>query len=267
MDSHSSQGLSTGIGSAIAFFSRRTNTSMLSLALGLSAGVMIYISFVELYSTSMTKLTELYGDTLGQLYALLSFFGGILLIMVIDFLVPERENPHEMVDPNMIGKCITSPSHTAALARTGILSAIVIAIHNFPEGMVTLPHLSRGAIPRPTHSHRHSHTQYTRGNISLRTHLLRYRQQGKSILDLILQRSGRTLRCHHRIPNPPTIPLREPIRHPQCHHRRYHGLHLTRRTTASRREVRQAPPRHHRTHHRYAHHGPHPRSPLILSTP
>lgn len=130
-------GLSTGIGSAIAFFSRRTNTSMLSLALGLSAGVMIYISFVELYSTSMTKLTELYGDTLGQLYALLSFFGGILLIMVIDFLVPERENPHEMVDPNMIGKCITSPSHTAALARTGILSAIVIAIHNFPEGMVT----------------------------------------------------------------------------------------------------------------------------------
>ena len=41
-------GLSTGIGSAIAFFARQTNTRFLSLALGFSAGVMIYVSFVEI---------------------------------------------------------------------------------------------------------------------------------------------------------------------------------------------------------------------------
>lgn len=131
-------GLSTGIGSAIAFFSKRTNTSMLSLSLGLSAGVMIYISFVELYASSIANMAEIHGKTLGHLYALLSFFGGILLIMVIDLLVPESENPHEIVDVEMMNKGHNhTPLSTSALARTGLISAIVIAIHNFPEGMVT----------------------------------------------------------------------------------------------------------------------------------
>jgi len=42
-------GLSTGIGSAIAFFTRKTNTKFLTIALGFSAGVMIYLSFVEIF--------------------------------------------------------------------------------------------------------------------------------------------------------------------------------------------------------------------------
>ena len=42
-------GLSTGIGSALAFFSKRTNTKFLSIALGFSAGVMLYVSFVEIF--------------------------------------------------------------------------------------------------------------------------------------------------------------------------------------------------------------------------
>ncbi len=41
-------GLSTGIGSAMAFFAKRTSRNFLSASLGLSAGVMIYISFVEM---------------------------------------------------------------------------------------------------------------------------------------------------------------------------------------------------------------------------
>lgn len=130
-------GLSTGIGSAIAFFTKRTNTGMLSLSLGLSAGVMLYISFVELYNSALTKMSEIYGDTQGQLYAMLSFFGGILLIMIIDFLVPEDDNPHEPAQVEEISKVHLKPKSTDTLIRTGILSAIVIAIHNFPEGMVT----------------------------------------------------------------------------------------------------------------------------------
>ncbi len=130
-------GLSTGIGSTIAFFARRTNTNLLSLSLGLSAGVMIYISFVELYTSSISEMSQLYGGSKGQLYSLLAFFGGILLILLIDFLVPEHDNPHELHEVEEISAIHPNPKHTNTLLRTGIFSAFVIAIHNFPEGMVT----------------------------------------------------------------------------------------------------------------------------------
>ena len=130
-------GLSTGIGSAIAFFAKRTNTSLLSASLGLSAGVMIYISFVELYASSLSAMSEIYGDTQGQLYAMLAFFAGIGLIMGIDFLVPERDNPHEMHEVEDLQRTNPDPTPPARLMRTGMISALVIAIHNFPEGMVT----------------------------------------------------------------------------------------------------------------------------------
>jgi ZIP family zinc transporter len=81
-------GLSTGIGSLVAFFAKRTNTRFLSFSLGFSAGVMVYISFMEL----MPQAREL----LSEPALLLAFFGGIAFIAVIDFLIPEEENPHEM---------------------------------------------------------------------------------------------------------------------------------------------------------------------------
>lgn len=130
-------GLSTGIGSAIAFFAKRTNTSLLSVSLGLSAGVMIYISFVELYTSSLSAMSEIYGEMEGQLYSMLAFFVGIALIMAIDFLVPERDNPHEMHEIEDLQKVNPNPTSINRLMRTGMISALVIAIHNFPEGMVT----------------------------------------------------------------------------------------------------------------------------------
>ena len=89
-------GLATGIGSAIAFFAHRTNVRFLSFSLGLSAGVMIYVSFVELFAESQTLLTAQWGATAGVSATVACFFGGILLIGVIDRLVPSFENPHEM---------------------------------------------------------------------------------------------------------------------------------------------------------------------------
>lgn len=130
-------GLSTGIGSAIAFFAKRTNTSLLSASLGLSAGVMIYISFVELYTKSLSSLGAIYGETKGEFYAMLGFFAGIGLIMAIDFLVPERDNPHELHEVEELRESNPSVISTKRLMRTGMLSAMVIGIHNFPEGMVT----------------------------------------------------------------------------------------------------------------------------------
>ncbi|KGN71999.1 zinc transporter ZupT [Porphyromonas sp. COT-239 OH1446] len=130
-------GLSTGIGSAIAFFARRTNTSFLSAALGFSAGVMIYISFVELLATSSSSLSGLYGERLGTTYATLAFFAGVLLIMLIDKFVPSAENPHELHKVEDMSRENRDLAKNSKLLRVGMLSALTLAIHNFPEGMVT----------------------------------------------------------------------------------------------------------------------------------
>ena len=135
-------GLSTGIGSAIAFFTRRTNTTFLSLALGFSAGVMIYVSFVELLANAIRSLTTLHGTKMGSTLATLAFFGGILFILIIDFFVPEAENPHEMHNVEEMSteervRHQPKPFSHNRLLRTGLVTALVLAIHNFPEGMVT----------------------------------------------------------------------------------------------------------------------------------
>lgn len=130
-------GLSTGIGSALAFFTKRTNRAFLSAALGFSAGVMIYISFVELLSTSTSSLTEIFGLRRGTTYATLAFFGGILLIMLIDKFVPSAENPHELHKIEDMSPQQREKAHNSKLLRVGMLTALIIAIHNFPEGMVT----------------------------------------------------------------------------------------------------------------------------------
>lgn len=125
-------GLSTGIGGLIALIAKRTNTNFLSFALGLSAGVMIYVSFIEMLPQSTDSLVEVFGEKTGMLYLILSFFGGIALIALIDFLVPKQSNPHEIQGvEDMRGKNFNG------LKQTGVVTAITIAIHNFPEGIAT----------------------------------------------------------------------------------------------------------------------------------
>lgn len=118
-------GLSTGIGSAIAYFIRRPKIVYLSFSLGLSAGVMIYVSFVELLPNAINHI----GEGLGVLF----FFAGIAFIGVIDLLVPEPENPHnyEGLDQPETGE------HDQRLMRAGLMTALAIGIHNFPEGLAT----------------------------------------------------------------------------------------------------------------------------------
>ena len=123
-------GLSTGIGSLIAFVAKRTNTNFLSLALGLSAGVMIYVSFMEMLPKSLASLSGIYGEKAGMLYMILGLFGGIALIALIDFLIPESRNPHEMHG-------VEEMKSNYRLKQTGIITAVTIAIHNFPEGIAT----------------------------------------------------------------------------------------------------------------------------------
>lgn len=137
-------GLSTGIGSLIALLSKKTTARFLSIALGFSAGVMIFVSLGELFGDSVRRLSVLWGPRGGYWGALGGFFGGMALIALIDRLVPPAVNPHEArareaaryeapdakvcPDENASGQ-------SARLMRMGFLTATVITIHNFPEGI------------------------------------------------------------------------------------------------------------------------------------
>jgi ZIP family zinc transporter len=156
-------GMATGIGSIVAFTAKRTNYRFLSVATGFSAGVMLYVSFVEIFFKGVDALTAHYGDYWGHWVNAAAFFGGMLLIGVIDNLVPAAENPHEtpteeetapLHDPSAPfpesydcgplknehrpDKSLSSdPRQHKKLLRMGLFTALAIAIHNFPEGLAT----------------------------------------------------------------------------------------------------------------------------------
>lgn len=127
-------GLSTGIGSTIAFFAKTTNTKFLSISLGFSAGVMIYVSMVEIFQKARESLSSVYGDSIGYWYTAAAFFGGILFIAIIDKMVPSYENPHELKKVEDVSK---QTFDKKKLMRMGLFSALAIGIHNFPEGLAT----------------------------------------------------------------------------------------------------------------------------------
>ncbi len=131
-------GLSTGIGSAMAFFAKRTNTRFLSVSLGFSAGVMIYVSFVEIFFKAKDSLSEALGDKMGTFYTVLAFFGGMIFIALIDKFIPTEENPHEMHSiEEMSGERTQKTQKDRKLMRMGLMTALAIGIHNFPEGLAT----------------------------------------------------------------------------------------------------------------------------------
>lgn len=126
-------GLATGIGGAIGFFVKRTHTRLLTFLLGLSAGVMIFISFVELFASAQSELAETHGKLYGKSLALAAFFGGIGIAMLIDKLVPADENPHETHGVEELA----DNAPVSISKRSGMLFALAIGIHNFPEGLAT----------------------------------------------------------------------------------------------------------------------------------
>ena len=155
-------GMATAIGSGIAFFARRTNYRFLSVSTGFSAGVMIYVSFVEILGKGLDALTTAYGETWAAWINIASFFAGIGIIGVIDALVPEAENPHEPhsaaaraalcdgSDAHVMGGSAIADQQGKACAdaeiedaqesellRMGLFTALAIGIHNFPEGLAT----------------------------------------------------------------------------------------------------------------------------------
>jgi ZIP family zinc transporter len=137
--------MATGIGSIIAFTASRTNYRFLSVATGFSGGVMLYVSFVEIFFKGAAALVERYGNPAGHWFNAAAFFGGMLLIGLIDNLIPSEENPHEAPSEEE-----TRPLHDRSspappgdpashrkLLRMGLFTALAIGIHNFPEGLAT----------------------------------------------------------------------------------------------------------------------------------
>ncbi len=137
-------GLSTGIGSALAFFTKKTNETFLSAALGFSAGVMIYVSMIEIFPKARIELVAAYeSESIGYIVTTIAFFSGIALIALIDKFVPSEENPHEIRD---VEELDDSEQKKKSLLRMGLFSALAIAIHNFPEGLATF----MAALENPT---------------------------------------------------------------------------------------------------------------------
>jgi len=124
-------GLSTGIGSTIALFAKKTNTRFLSFSLGFSGGVMIYVSMIEIFQKAYHSLSEALNEKSGAWATAAGFFGGMLMIALIDKLIPSSKNPHEAKKIEDMSK---SPDK---LMRMGTMTALAIAIHNFPEGLAT----------------------------------------------------------------------------------------------------------------------------------
>lgn len=154
-------GLSTGVGSLIAFVAKKTNKRFLSLSLGFSAGVMIYVSLIEIFVKAKDSLVAELGEKGGSWATVAAFFGGIFLIAIIDKVIPSEENPHEAKQvvadckrtkgekcENCAAKenceekeeCVKADEDTpqkSKLMRMGVFTALAIAVHNFPEGLAT----------------------------------------------------------------------------------------------------------------------------------
>ncbi len=111
-------GLSTTLGSFIGIVVAKPGPRFMALTLGFSGGVMVLVSFVEL----LAKGTE----SIGFGPAHLAFFGGMLAMFLIDALIP-----HDYMGEHVDGAA------PLGMLKTGMLVALGVAIHNFPEGMAT----------------------------------------------------------------------------------------------------------------------------------
>lgn len=138
-------GMATGIGSILAFMTPRTNYRFLSFGTGFSAGVMLYVSFVEIFcEKGASALISYYGEPLGHWVNAIAFFCGIGIIGLIDALIPHSENPHEVHKEKEFEllhgdgqEPVINSAHSKKLLRMGLFTALAIAIHNFPEGLAT----------------------------------------------------------------------------------------------------------------------------------
>ena len=124
-------GLATALGSLLVIFARGPNPRLLAFGLAFAGGAMVYVSLTEIFTKSVASFTAAYDARLGFTCATFAFLAGLLLIMAIDMLVP---NPHDTLttdDPAL------REQNREYIRRVGLMTAVAITAHNFPEGLAT----------------------------------------------------------------------------------------------------------------------------------
>lgn len=124
-------GLFTVLGSGLVMFSKTPNPRILSFALAFAGGAMVYVSLTEIFGKSSEAFAETHGEASGFAAATVAFLAGIAIIALIDRLVP---NPHETLDAR---DPAFQESRRQHVARIGLMAALAITAHNFPEGLAT----------------------------------------------------------------------------------------------------------------------------------
>ncbi len=134
-------GLATGIGSTIAFFTNHTNRAFFAVSIGFSAGVMIYLSFVEILPKANEYIAHDTDSVSASVITTAALIGGMILMATLDYIVPSAANPHENTDVEIFdGRTVEAKEYAVknkTLLRTGVVTALAIAMHNFPEGLAT----------------------------------------------------------------------------------------------------------------------------------
>ncbi len=233
-------GLSTGLGSAIAFFAKRTNLRLLSVATGFSGGVMLWVSFVEILPKAQQALGAARGAREGAWLAVGAFFLGTLLILAIDRLIPGDENPHEVrtaLEIASLGEAAAIPA-TARLRRTGIGARHRHRDPQLPGGARDVPLRPRGSGRRARDRDRRRAPQHPGGRQRRRTDLLRHGAQEGRVRLVASLGPGRAAGCRGRLPPPAAVP--DPLGHGRSLRRGRgdHGVHLPRRAPPDLARVR-----------------------------
>lgn len=165
-------GLATGIGAGFVFSDRAiklANKKMLAACLGIASGVMLYVSFLDIFSKSLDAYAEVHDESKAYAYATITFFSGFAVYGLINLLVHLiSPGAHNHGNADFLDKPSAQPAvpitatestleghgHERALRphgadeeqdeaskkrlkRMGLMTALAIAIHNFPEGLAT----------------------------------------------------------------------------------------------------------------------------------
>ncbi|MBU5453932.1 zinc transporter ZupT [Caproiciproducens sp. MSJ-32] len=118
-------GLSTILGAFVVFFANFNKNKLITFSLAFSAGVMMTVSFIDLFMSSMDNLCKNYGNLIGIFYSITFLISGALITALID----------KLLDKNSIVKNQRNSSKN--LFRVGLISMLGLMIHNFPEGVAT----------------------------------------------------------------------------------------------------------------------------------
>ncbi len=123
-------GLATTIGGGIAFIVKKNSLKALSVGMGFSAGVMIFLSFTEMLPEA-NKLLYAHFPNNHEWITLIGFLTGLVIAILIDYFLPDHVDEEDMLHPE------TPAKHNYMIKRAGLVTAIAICVHNFPEGMAT----------------------------------------------------------------------------------------------------------------------------------